>query len=313
MTPPGISIVIPAYKAEKTIRRAVDSALQQQGVVAEVIVVIDGDLDRTRQIVDGYPPERVRTKLNAVNRGAATSRNEGLALARADHVMFLDADDFLEGPLLAGLLRRMRAAQADMGFGPMQILNERRRRRDPRVVRQFASSEDAIRQWLVEGLYVPTCSLVWRTEFIRRIGGWDEALTKNDDGELAVRGLLLGARFILSDEGCGVYVKHSSESLNSRTDNLASLLLANERLLAIESPIVPAEIQRVSCGGRYFNVAWECYLAGANELGDEALARSRALGFGTRGPLHYRLLFSLIGVRSTARLAGLLKRMVQHS
>jgi glycosyltransferase involved in cell wall biosynthesis len=313
VTRPEISVVVPAYRAERTIGRTVDSVLAQEGVAAEVIVIIDGDFDGTGRLLEAYPSDRVRVTLNSVNQGASRSRNEGLALASADYVMFLDSDDFLEGPLLSGLLGRMRAVDADMGFGPMQILHERRDRRDSRIFRRFSSSEDAIRQWLVEGHYVPTCSLVWRTEFVRGIGGWDETLSKNDDGELAVRALLLGARFISSDEGCGIYVKHSSESLNSRTDNLASLLLAGERLLAIESSVLPREIQRAIAGGQYFNIAWECYLAGRDELGDEALTRSRSLGFRGRGPLRYRLLFPFIGVRRTAHLVRRLKTFVQNA
>jgi hypothetical protein len=222
--------------------------------------------------------------------------------------MFLDADDFIEGPLLSGLVAAMRSAGADVGFAPMQIFHEHAGAREPRYVPDFASPEDIFRKWHLEGIFVAPCSILWRTEFIRGIGAWDPELTRNDDGELVMRGVLKGARLVLSAEGCGVYVKHSSESLNNRTDNMDSMLWANEKLLAIEPPAVPRDLQRRVCAGHYFNIAWHSYLSGRDDLGDAALKRSRAMGFRGRGPLLYRIASLLLGVKQTCYLIRQIKR-----
>lgn len=306
---PAISVVIPAYRAAATIGRAVDSVLAQEGVETEIVVVVDGVSDGTELALRHYPEDRVRLLVNPENLGAAATRNRGLEHVQASLVMFLDADDFLEGPILSALAGAMKDSEADVGFAPMQILHEREGRREPKVIPSFASPEDVVIQWHVEGTYVTPCSVLWRTEFVRKIGGWDKEVRKNDDGELVIRAILLGARFAQTDRGCGVYVKHSAESLNNRTDNMRSLLIANEKLLALDSPTFPRRRQQALCAAHYFNVAWHCYLAGQTDLGNEALARSRALGFkGTRGPLIYRLLFRLIGVPRTVKLIAVLKR-----
>ena len=139
-----VTVVIPAYKAEATIRRAVDSVLAQPGVDTEIVAVVDGVFDRTPQLLASYDPSRVRTLINETNLGPTFARNRGLAAATGEYVMFLDCDDFVEGDMLAGLVRAMRRDEADLGFGPLQILKEGRN------VRRRSSSAASARR--------PTCS-----------------------------------------------------------------------------------------------------------------------------------------------------------
>jgi glycosyltransferase involved in cell wall biosynthesis len=336
---PNVTVVIPAYRAEATIRRTIDSALAQTGVTVRVVVVIDGKLDRTAEVIADYPPDLVTVIEHETNQGAAISRNRGLDRVESDFVMFLDADDFVEGPLLHGLCTRIRSSQADVGFGPMQVLHEadlgegpllrrllylRRRSRsgseplqasnakgefrDPIFVPDFQSPADIFRKWHFEGIFVAPCSVVWRTEFIRLIGGWDPELTRNDDGELVMRAVLKGAKFVLSDEGCGVYVKHTLQSLSTRMDNLDSMLRANEKLLAIASPAIPRAMQLRICAGHYFNIAWQGYYGGRDDVADVALKRSREMGFGTRGRVPHRIAFNLFGLKNTCRFIARIRQ-----
>lgn len=307
---PRISVVIPAYRAEKTLARTIDSVLDQKGVDVRIIVVVDGNFDRSAEVASGYADPRILVEEHETNRGAAISRNDGLAVVDTDFVMFLDADDFLEGPLLSGLVTALAGSDADVAFGPMQILDEKQGRRRPKFVPDFASSEDIFRKWHLGGIYVSPCSVLWRTEFIRGIGGWDREVTRNDDGELVMRAILSGARIALSKDGCGIYVKHSSESLNHRTDNMASMLKVNEKLIALRSPVIAPAVQRRIFAGHYLNVAWQCYLSRQEKLGDEALRRGRAMEPGTWGAPRYRVPLKLLGVKRTAQIVGLAKRIV---
>lgn len=332
-----ITVVIPAYRAETTIRRTVDSVLSQMGVSARIVVVIDGKLDRTAERLSDYSNERVGWIEHPVNLGAAISRNDGLAKVDSDYVMFLDADDFLEGPLLTGLLAAMRSADADIGFGAMQVLYEadlgdgpflsrifslmrgslfgpepvsgaKDGVRGQRFVPDFTSPMDVFRKWHLQGIFVAPCSVLWRTDFLRGIGGWDSELTRNDDGELVMRAILKGAKFVVSDQGQGVYVKHSGESLSTRMDNLGSMMRANEKLLALAPATIPKEAQHHVCAGHYFNIAWQGYYGGRDDVADVALKRSRAMGFGTRGRLPNRIMSRLLGVRRTCRLIARLRK-----
>ncbi len=95
-----VSVIMPAYQCEKTIRQAIDSALAQE-VPLELIVVNDQSPDDLDTVMTRYASdERVRYIKNTKNLGAAASRNLGVELARGGYVAFLDADDWwAEGKL----------------------------------------------------------------------------------------------------------------------------------------------------------------------------------------------------------------------
>lgn len=86
-----VSVVIPAYRASGTIRRAVDSVLAQSHPVHEVIVVDDGSPDDMTTPLAGLPTSvRIVRQSNA---GAGAARNTGIDQSSGDWIAFLDADD----------------------------------------------------------------------------------------------------------------------------------------------------------------------------------------------------------------------------
>ena len=87
-----ISAVIPAYNREKTVTRAIDSALRQSRPPDEILVVDDGSVDQTRDVVAGYG-SAVRY-IHQRNQGASEARNTGVREAASPWIAFLDSDDF---------------------------------------------------------------------------------------------------------------------------------------------------------------------------------------------------------------------------
>ena len=94
MTEPSISVVIPAFRAERTIQRAMDSVLAQTKPASEIIVVDDGSPDNQAAIVSQYGPPVIL--LRQANGKTAVARNTGIERATGDFVAFLDADDYWE-------------------------------------------------------------------------------------------------------------------------------------------------------------------------------------------------------------------------
>ena len=96
MTSQSISVIIPAYNAEKTIQRALNSVENQTMLPKEVIVIDDCSSDQTNTIIREYMSEsklNIRHEIQAANAGAGSARNAGWLVASEKYVAFLDADD----------------------------------------------------------------------------------------------------------------------------------------------------------------------------------------------------------------------------
>lgn len=93
---PLISIIIPVYNAEKTLKRCVDSVLQQSLGNYEAILVDDGSEDRSGAICEQYAStdQRIRV-VHQSNRGVSCARNAGIEMARGTYITFLDSDDWI--------------------------------------------------------------------------------------------------------------------------------------------------------------------------------------------------------------------------
>lgn len=202
-----ISVVIPCYNSEKWISRAIESVLAQEDVSVEVTVIDDGSTDHSLELIRRYG-ENIRYETGQ-NRGACAARNRGLELASHPFIMFLDADDFHEKGTLAGLASALVLSGADFALSPVVVAGAEGRR-TARSSPRRDTRESFIADWIM-GQFVPPCGILWRTEIVKSIGGWNEALRKNQDGDLVLRAILSGAKVAASEAGTAIYWQHESE------------------------------------------------------------------------------------------------------
>lgn len=89
-----LSIIIPIYNAEKYLRRCLDSVVKLQTFEDyELICVDDGSTDGSSKILQDYKSNPHVSVLHQKNQGAGVARNNGIAHAKGDYIMFLDSDD----------------------------------------------------------------------------------------------------------------------------------------------------------------------------------------------------------------------------
>lgn len=89
---PTISVIIPAYNAEKTILETIYSVQKQTFLDFELIIVNDGSKDKTLEILHSVKDERLKI-FSYENKGQAVARNRGISHATGEFLSFLDADD----------------------------------------------------------------------------------------------------------------------------------------------------------------------------------------------------------------------------
>ena len=111
-----LSIIVPAYNAEKTINQCLDSILAQTVPEFELIVINDGSVDSTEEILKSYQekaPEKLRF-LTVENGGQGRARNIALDMARGDYIGFVDSDDWIEPDMFRKLLQLAESDGCDL-------------------------------------------------------------------------------------------------------------------------------------------------------------------------------------------------------
>lgn len=122
-----ISIIVAAYNAQKYLEDTLDSLLHQTMDDYEVIVVNDGSVDNTRDILSDYENKyNILKVIDQENGGPSAARNTGLAVAKGEYVYFFDADDILELDALSSLYNKAIRRKADLVIAKYDIFNRYR-------------------------------------------------------------------------------------------------------------------------------------------------------------------------------------------
>lgn len=303
----NLAVVIPLYNAAPWIGRTIRSVLDQNCPGVSVIVVDDGSTDGSLAAVAEFG-DRI-TLETGPNRGACHARNRGLALAEAqgaEFVLFLDADDYLESPMLAGALAEARQHGADMVLSNVHVEYPDGTRNLRPLYSGDVSPEEFFRGWISERGHVNPAGLMWRTALVRKIGGWDESLARLQDLDITLRALLTNPRIRKNEAGAAIYSQvntgsitrnQSEKAVESRYRAIAGFL-DRVRGTRFESflPLIHQELYRV---------ARAAFRYGYLDLGRKILKLLEREGYrehpGTRG---HAIAARILGLERKVRVWG---------
>ena len=112
---PKVSIIIPAYNAEKVLARCIDSVLAQTFTDFELLVMDDGSKDGTAALCDAYAAKDARVRVvHKENSGVSDTRNQAINLATGEYLQFLDADDWITPEATALFVHAAEEYSADL-------------------------------------------------------------------------------------------------------------------------------------------------------------------------------------------------------
>lgn len=121
---PVVSVVIPMYNVEKYIEQSINSVLEQSYKHFELILVDDGCVDRTIDIVNRFIDPRIRI-IRQTNRGLSGARNTGIDAARGIYIALLDADDYWAKDKLTKHIQHLSAnPKVGVSYCPSLFINE---------------------------------------------------------------------------------------------------------------------------------------------------------------------------------------------
>jgi glycosyltransferase involved in cell wall biosynthesis len=183
----AVSAIIPAYNCGPFLGAAIASALAQEGVDREVIVVDDGSTDDTPAVIASYG-ERIRA-IRQQNLGLSAARNAGIRAARGWAIGFLDADDTWEPAKSRKQLDYLEAHPAcGLVFSDVVRMSEAGRRLAPILGERWAEVPTGnCLERLFLGNFVLVPGAMVRRTVLASVGPFDETLRSVEDYDMWLR------------------------------------------------------------------------------------------------------------------------------
>jgi len=307
-----VSILIPSYNAEAWIGAAIDSALAQQGISAEIIVVDDGSSDGTLAVVRGFG-DRVRCE-SLSHAGGNAARNRLLEMSRGCWLQYLDADDYLLPGKIARQFASVSGSESDVSYGPVWVETWKEGRAMERTLQTIDASLDLATQWILWQL-PQTGGPLFRREALVGIGGWNERMPCCQEHELYLRAMQAGLKFtLISDADAGAVYRIWSDQTVCRKDPALVVRtrtrLTDEMLAWLEKEGTLREAHRRAAGTQFFEMArtlarddiaaGAAYFAARGEIGLLQLA-------GAAAPWRYRAALAIGGFSFAEKLARIMR------
>jgi glycosyltransferase involved in cell wall biosynthesis len=198
---PLVSILIPAFNAERWIGDTIRSALSQTWRNKEIIIVDDGSTDNTAAIARSFQGPNLTVVLKR-NEGAAATRNHAYRLAKGQYIQWLDADDLLS----PSKIERQLNALADPADDRLLLsaawgyfaYRPHRARFTPTALWANLSPLEWLLYKMEQSLHMQTATWLTSRALAEAAGAWDTRLLSDDDGEYFCRVLLAsrGVHFV---------------------------------------------------------------------------------------------------------------------
>lgn len=201
---PTVSVVIPAYNSEKTIKNAIKSFLRQSHPPREIIVIDDGSTDRTVAIVKSIKSESLPITIHsfANNHGPAYARNDGLKKATAEIIYFAESDGVYSRHFIKKQVEALQNLneKSFAGGGLRICLREEERWAD------FWDALFEARWWLLrQKRLLPRGGWMFYRESLIASGGYNETMREGEDTELTLRLIRSGYNNIWVPD---IFIKH---------------------------------------------------------------------------------------------------------
>ncbi len=229
---PKISVVMPAFNAERYIDESIKSILDQTFQEFELIIIDDGSTDKTEQIIEEYAKRdgRIIVIKNKKNLGVAKCRNIGIDRAQGKYIAWQDADD-LSMPIRLKEQYNYLESHLEVGIvgGYLNFISDDNKNL---FVRKYPEADASLRKTIF--LYSPVSqgvSMV-RREILLKVGKYNDELTQAEDLDISfrigtiakfanVQKILLNCRF-----------HEKSLSTNKMKENISCTLAVRKKALS---------------------------------------------------------------------------------
>lgn len=224
--PYPITVLMPAFNAEKYLKEAIDSILSQTFTDFEFLIIDDGSTDHTVKIVSEYDDPRIKLVLNKKNEGLVYTLNKGLDIAQGKYIARMDADDIALPNRLSKQYDYMEQSGIDVISCAFSLMGT------PHEI-HFPTDNDGIKVRFLECSSIVHPGVLMRLDSLQKHKlQYNSDYKHAEDYQLWTKCAERGLQFGNLDEVLLIYRQHTDQvsTINSRTQELLQNRIQNEYL-----------------------------------------------------------------------------------
>jgi len=208
---PLISVIIPAYNAERTILETIKSVQSQTYSDLELVVINDGSTDRTLDLLNSIQDDRLKV-FSFHNSGVCVARNYGISQAKGEFISFIDADDLWASNKLEAQLDALKQhPEADVAYSWTYFFYEQTGEKIPGHPAFFTGN--VYGDLLKENFITSGSNILVRREAIQKIGEFDSTFPHCADWDFYLR-LAAQCKFVVVSQH-QIFYRQSTTSMTS--------------------------------------------------------------------------------------------------
>jgi len=184
---PTVSVIIPTYNRANLIEKAIKSALKQTYKDFEIIVVDDGSIDNTEEIVKDFTDFRIHYICHKHNQGVSAARNTGIKTCRGEYIAFLDSDDEWLPGKLDKQIKVLQSESSEVGVVHSDLLYIDENGKNMNKLRNPKKGGYIYEDLLGKNCVGPPSTLLIKKECFNRVGLFDNLLNAQEDWDMYIR------------------------------------------------------------------------------------------------------------------------------
>ena len=317
-----LSIIVPVYNRANLVGFTLDSIYNnRQEVDFEVIVIDDHSTDGTFDHIQRNYPQVLLLK--NPKKGAPSARNAGLNAARGKYILYLDSDDLIgpdfiksrcafldEHPEVNACYGDHDWFESDTAFSEDTIIF---RHKYP-VITSSGNDKTHLVHYL-GGWFLPPNAIIWRKDFLQKIGGHREDLAINQDVELVIRAIFNHVNLVAFYDGAKVYIRN--HSLDNRVGDPKNAEIKWLQILQLRKAIFRELKERGYTDPAYFKSLslylfnyWKLLRHTAPDVARQYLELTKEVYYPVeiKGGAGYKMLAKVLGPVGAVKLKHLLLR-----
>jgi len=214
---PLVSVVMPAYNAEKYISEAIESILNQSFKDFEFIIIDDGSTDKTWEIIQNYAKkdERIVPIKNEANINVSQTRNKGIYLAKGKYIVWADSDDT---SLPERIKKQVDFMEGNKEVGLCGSFMEFFGYSEKKSLRKYSDKDEVLRKLIFRQNPVAQPACIMRTDVLKKSGNYPNLPLSEDLFVFFKMGEI--SKFSNIQEVLVRYRVHSGSLTNSRLKSM---------------------------------------------------------------------------------------------